>query len=61
MEKKGIRVRHTELMTLLNIFKVTVDVDYISLEICEMRVLLLDFNSKFEFRRAMYFTYLEEL
>ena len=27
MDKKGIRVRYTELTTLLSIFKVTVDMD----------------------------------
>ena len=27
MSKKGIRVRYTELITLLSIFKVTVDMD----------------------------------
>ena len=43
MSKKGIRVRHDELMTLLSIFKVTVDMGSISLEKCEMRVVLLDF------------------
>ena len=43
MNKKGIRVRYTELMTLLSIFKVTVDMNEISLEKCEMRVELLNF------------------
>ena len=48
-------------MTLLSIFNGTVDMNQKSLEKSEMQVLLWIFNSKFEFRRAMYFTYLEAL
>ena len=48
-------------MTLLSIFNGTVDMNQKSLEKSEMQVLLWIFNSKFEFRRAMYFTYLESL
>ena len=43
MSKKGIRVRYTEVMTLLSIFKVIVHMNLKNLENCEMRVLLLDF------------------
>ena len=40
MSKKGIRVRYTEFMTLLSIFKVTDHMNLKSLEECEMPVLL---------------------
>ena len=43
MVKKEVRVRYTELMTLLNIFRVTVDMDCISIEIREIKVLFLEF------------------
>ena len=55
MGKKGIRVRYTELTTLLSIFKVTVERN------SRCKSCFWIFNSKFEFKRAMYFTYLEAL
>ena len=65
MGKKRIRVRYTELMTLLNIFKVTVDMDEISLEKCKIRNASLTFefltrNSSLG-ELTMYFAYLKEL
>ena len=43
MGKKRIRVRYTELMTLLSIFKVTVHMNFKILEKSKMRVMLLNF------------------
>ena len=43
MSKKGIRVTYAEVIALLSIFKVTVRMDKVSLEKCEMQVVLLEF------------------
>ena len=40
---KGVRVRYADFLTLLSIFKGTVNVNENSSGKCEMQVLLLDF------------------
>ena len=39
----GIRVKYDEILTLLSIFKGTVDINWNGLGKCEMRVLLMSF------------------
>ena len=61
MSKKGIRVRYSELVTLLSIFKVIVNMNKNIYRNAKCELCFWIFDSKFSFRRAMCFTYLEAL
>ena len=52
---KQIRVRYADFMTLWSIFKGTVVMNYNSLEKCEMRVMLLDFELEIPVEHATSF------
>ena len=61
MSKKGVRVRYAELTTLLSILKGTVDMNQLSLENTKCKSCFWIVNLKFEFRRALYFTFVQAL
>ena len=56
---EGIRVRYADFMTLLSIFKGTLDMNQNSLEKCEMSVLHLDFKTKLDLSTPANFSFSE--